>query len=1031
MRTHTEEFKKNIIKAGRELKNKISYTLNGELIELADDDIFSIRHITNGTILKSVMKTMEIELKNNIPLNTILNHQFGVKVGEEYEYINFGDFIVTESEKVEETGNYKLTCYDKMIYSMIEYEDLNITYPITIKNYLNTICNKIGLDFENYNETFANHDKLIQKELYLNFGYTFRDVLDEIAQVTASTICINENGKLEVRYINNTGDSIDENILSNINVTFKEKYGPINSIVFSRSAGSDNIYLRDEASVEENGLCEIKIKNNEILNLNNRDEFLSDILNRLNGLEFYTNDFSIIGLGYLELCDKYDVIIGDMVYPCVLLNDDITITAGMEEEIYTEKLTETQTDYTKSDKTDRRINQTYLIVDKQNQTIESVVSQTNEQNQKIAKVTQTVDELNSKISDIADITVSAEDTDAQIEINEVNQSEPIRLVVRPIVENISYLYPSDNLYPSDDLFMKIRTIRFHNKTTNEDFDYELPDDLLYYDSENYDEFILDYDGQSCVINKKVGYNADGTTYILENPKTVEYPYPRITLSEGDYELYILSYSQGYIFARLMAKNIYTTQFYTKAEVDSEISQTAQSIDLSVDSKLSNYSTTTQMNSAINIKANEITSSVSETYATKSTTNQLSSRISQTAKTIELTTTDNKTSAGITIKLKNEDGTEIDSKSANITLTGLVKFTDLSTSGSTTINGSNITTGTLDASKVTVKNLNASNITSGTLSAGSINLGNGTFSVTTAGKITSTAGTIGGWNIGTNDISNTNSSGNKVILANGTNAYQDVLVITDGNNYPFVLRANGYLSATNAVISGTINSINGSIGGWSITNEGIRSGSSALLNNGNLNLYPTVGGVYRINNGVRLNATSGVQITSNGGSPSYFNGTNIDIMGLNGASVYIGCKWGTDGQERSAVTCADGALYLSSAGAIYANGVQIGGSSSKATKENIVDLEENQKKEVYQLIRNIPLKQYDYKKQYGKKINYGFIIEDIENTKLKDLLHITQNPNNQDIKNYSSEDLARLELVVIQEIMKKIENLEEQKNANVK
>ena len=54
--------------------------------------------------------------------------------------------------------------------------------------------------------------------------------------------------------------------------------------------------------------------------------------------------------------------------------------------------------------------------------------------------------------------------------------------------------------------------------------------------------------------------------------------------------------------------------------------------------------------------------------------------------------------------------------------GLVKFTDLSQSGSTTINGSNITTGTIDASKVTVKNLNASNITSGTISGRAISGG---------------------------------------------------------------------------------------------------------------------------------------------------------------------------------------------------------------------------------------------------------------------------------------------------------------------
>ena len=48
---------------------------------------------------------------------------------------------------------------------------------------------------------------------------------------------------------------------------------------------------------------------------------------------------------------------------------------------------------------------------------------------------------------------------------------------------------------------------------------------------------------------------------------------------------------------------------------------------------------------------------------------------------------------------------------------------------------------------------------------------------------------------------------------------------------------------------------------------------------------------------------------------------------------------------------------------------------------------------------------------------------IENTKLNTLLHIVQNKNNKDMKNYSSEDLVRLELVIIQELMKKNEELE--------
>ena len=636
MRTHTNSFKEQIKEMGRELDSKITYKINDEEIVLGSEELNAITPSFQGSILKSVMKQIDIDSNIPIPVGTILKYEFGLKVNDEYEYINFGNYIVKDVEKQEDTNSYKITCYDKMLFTMRDYVKMPIIYPITIRDYINSLCLFLGLTFANKNDVFANYDKQIQNELYLDasgnsLGYTFRDVFDELAQVTASTICINDNDELEIRYINETNDSIDEEYFKDINVNFGEKYGPINSIVLSRSAESDNIYLKDDESIE------IKIIDNQIMNFNDRDSYLPDIFGKLSGLEYCLNDFSSTGIVYYELCDKYNVSIKENNYPCIMFNNELLITQGLEENIYTEMPENNETDYTKSDKTDRKINQTYLIVDKQNQQIEAVISQTDKQNQKIAQVTQTVEELNSKISDIADITISAEDNDAKLEFENINQSEPIRIVIRPIDENISYLYPRDNLFPSDDLFLKNRILRFTNTKTSEFFDYELPDDLLYYDSENYDEFILDYDGHSCIVNKKIGYNADGTTHILDEIKTIEYDYPTINLTDGNYEISLLGYDRAYIFARLMVQNIYTTQFATKAEVNSEISQTAQEITLSVDKKLSNYSTTTQMNSAIQLSASNITSSVSETYATKNelstTSKTLNSKIEQTASSI--------------------------------------------------------------------------------------------------------------------------------------------------------------------------------------------------------------------------------------------------------------------------------------------------------------------------------------------------------------------------------------------------------------
>nr|DAT96956.1 MAG TPA: endosialidase chaperone [Caudoviricetes sp.] len=76
--------------------------------------------------------------------------------------------------------------------------------------------------------------------------------------------------------------------------------------------------------------------------------------------------------------------------------------------------------------------------------------------------------------------------------------------------------------------------------------------------------------------------------------------------------------------------------------------------------------------------------------------EMSTRISQTAHSIGITATGVEKTVGIVIQLYDENGNIIDTSSdnANIQITGVVTFNDLAQSGSTTINGDNITTGTI-------------------------------------------------------------------------------------------------------------------------------------------------------------------------------------------------------------------------------------------------------------------------------------------------------------------------------------------------
>lgn len=231
MKTHTSDFKEEICLLGRQQAVRITYTIDDEEIILTSEDINSATPSYEGSLLKSVMKVLDLDSNTDIPLNTEIRFEYGLLVNGEYEYLDYGNYIVYSSEKQEDTSSYSIKCYDKLLWSMKDYEKLNITYPCTIKQYLTALCNKIGLTFKE--STFANQDRQIPNELFItlnedgtysSMGYTYRDILDQIAETTGGIICLTLDDKVEVRYINNTNDTIDEEYINDTNVNFGEKY---------------------------------------------------------------------------------------------------------------------------------------------------------------------------------------------------------------------------------------------------------------------------------------------------------------------------------------------------------------------------------------------------------------------------------------------------------------------------------------------------------------------------------------------------------------------------------------------------------------------------------------------------------------------------------------------------------------------------------------------------------------------------------------------------------------------------------------
>ena len=191
---------------------------------------------------------------------------------------------------------------------------------------------------------------------------------------------------------------------------------------------------------------------------NDRSDYLQDILDTLDGLEYYINDFSSTGITYYDLCDRYNVTIDNNTYSCVMFNDEIDIAQGLEELIHTDMPKESETNYTKADKTDRRINQAYIMVDKQNQTITSFVSQTTQSaqltNENVLQLSETVNSLQQTLTstqatievmqqDIIDGQETLQNSLVTIDINGINVSTNTS-AISTLITNEKFVIMSGN-----------------------------------------------------------------------------------------------------------------------------------------------------------------------------------------------------------------------------------------------------------------------------------------------------------------------------------------------------------------------------------------------------------------------------------------------------------------------------------------------------------------------------------------------------------------------------------------------------------
>lgn len=831
------------------------------------------------------LKMLKFETENDIDYK---KKEFTYYKEVDGEALKIGTFIVTNVSDSDTFESVNVTAYDYGLKFANPYKStLNYkSNKITMFQVVQEICNNCDIELEN--TSLPNGSFIVDSNQFVN-GEKYGDVICIVALENGMFATINSNNKLEFIFTNET----DEIIEDYVELDDKRDTQPITSVLVapSKELETAGAVMKDQTLINQYGEHWLKIYDSYFANSTTKcQQLIGAIFNQVKGFGYSSFKSEYSFLPYLTLGDKIkfknkegklvDSIIlrYETNYDEMILEAPSIINASVEYE-----LPETPEETSKK---------ALVKVDQANGEIELIAKATEELNSKTAQLRLDVDTIEGQISDIANITTTAEGVGTLV-MNNINESEPIYIKIYPKLGDVTSLYPAEDLYPEENLYPIDKTLLFH--CTSEEYDkyYELPEDLLWLNNDVYDEFVLDYDNSACYVVRRVGVLEDGTKYALVNSIQEDLEYPTIRLINGDYQVSLLGQPNAYLYIRLMVQNLYTTQFATKIEMNSKITQTKDEINLEVSRKVGN--------------------------------DEVISRINQTPEAITI-------------------------QASKVNISGVINAINNNTT--TTIDGNKITAGSITASKVSSDVITTNNFNAQKINADNI-----------------TSGTIKG-----------------------------------------------------RTISG------GSINGTAIKGGSIKIGNreTTISNNGEVGIYPDTGGVYRFADGaIRFNANAGIILASSSNGNIYAGAGNLDLKSCSGHDAYLGCMLNTDGTtQRSSVTCQNGLLKFYSAGYCTYNGSTVFGSSSKATKKNIKELKQKQKDEVYELIKGIPTKQYDYKKQYGKPFNYGFIIEDIEDTKLKDLLHITQNDENKDIKMYSTEDLVRLQLIVIQELMKKVEILEQ-------
>lgn len=198
IRAHTEQDIK-ITFADNTVLGKADVAITGDGVKITD----ILNGDTDYTFGKAVCKQVEMTLFNvdnkfnNFDFTQEFTLQIGVKVGAAFQYVTVGVFKGERPDKVR--GKLiDFTAYDRMQKFEVSASDFieNMKFPVTLGAVFSSLCAAVGV--EPITTTFTNSTKNFTFNPFSTSDYTAREVLAWIAEAAGCYARVNADGKVEL-----------------------------------------------------------------------------------------------------------------------------------------------------------------------------------------------------------------------------------------------------------------------------------------------------------------------------------------------------------------------------------------------------------------------------------------------------------------------------------------------------------------------------------------------------------------------------------------------------------------------------------------------------------------------------------------------------------------------------------------------------------------------------------------------------------------------------------------------------------------